>query len=205
MKSSNFKQTALLAAKNASKVLLRYYGKKVIVKEKSNKTLVAKADLEANKAIIKTIKKHFPKHSILSEETGFEDNKSDYKWVIDPIDGTHNFLHGIPVFGISIALEYKNEIILGVLDFPVLCITAIAEKGKGAFLNGKRLKVSNKKNLNYSLILFEFSYSNRQAKLDYLAELQNKTIDFRNFGSAVYHLLLVANKRVGCCSWIFAC
>ena len=192
MNLSKEKKVMLLAAKQASKAILKYYGKKEIIKIKSNKSLVATADLESNKAIIKTIKKYFPKHSILSEESGFEDNKSDYKWVIDPIDGTHNFLHEIPFFGTSIALEYKNNVILGVLYFPILKITAVAEKDKGAFLNGKRIKVSNKKNLEHSFILFEFSYANRKEKTDFLEKLIHKTIDVRNFGSAVYHLLLVA-------------
>src|SRR3989338_6252538 len=124
MNLSKEKKVALHAAKSASKVLLYYFGRKEIVRQKANKSLVAEADIEANKAIIKIIKRNFPSHSILSEETGFEDNKSDYKWVIDPLDGTHNFLHKIPVFGTSIALEYKNEVVLGVMHFPVLCITA---------------------------------------------------------------------------------
>lgn len=190
--SKKFKKVALSAAKSASKVLLHYYGKKESAKQKPNKSLVAKADIEANKAIIKIIKKHFPSHSILSEESGFEDNKSDYKWVIDPLDGTHNFLHKIPVFGTSIALEYKNEVVLGVMHFPVLCMTAVAEKGKGAFLNGKRIRVSNKKTINHSFILVEFSYANRRKKIGFLEKLVHKTIDTRQFGSAVYHLLLVA-------------
>lgn len=186
------KNTAILAAKKASKVLLHYYGKKEAVKIKSNKTLVATADIEANKIIIQTIKKYFPEHSILSEETGFEDNKSDYKWVIDPLDGTHNFLHDIPIFGTSIALEYKNNIVLGVLSFPAFKLVAMAEKNKGAFLNGKRVKVSEKKSLEHSFILFEYSYANRQEKVDFLEKLIHKTIDVRNFGSAVYNLLLIA-------------
>ena len=188
----NFRQTALLAAKQASKVLLHYYGKKESIKVKPNKSLVAAADIEANKAIIKIIKKNFPSHSILSEETGFEDNSSDFKWVIDPLDGTHNFLHQIPVFGTSIALEHKNEVMLGILHFPVLCITAIAEKGKGAFLNGKRIRVSGKKNLDHSFVLFEFSYANRMEKVGFLEKLVHKTIDVRNFGAAIYNLLLIA-------------
>ncbi len=191
----DFKQVALLTLKKASEVILKSYGKKESIKIKPNKSLVATADLESNKAIIKTIKKYFPEHSILSEESGFEDKKSDYKWVIDPIDGTHNFIKGIPLFGTSIALEYKNEVILGLLHFPILKLTAVAEKGKGAFLNGKRIKVSNKKSLEHSFILFEFSYANRREKTDFLERLIHKTIDVRNFGSAVYHLLLVACGR----------
>ena len=98
MNLSKEKKVMLLAAKQASKVILKYYGKKEAVKVKPNKSLVAVADIESNKTIIKTIKKYFPNHSILSEESVFEDRKSDYKWVIDPIDGTHNYLHEIPIF-----------------------------------------------------------------------------------------------------------
>ena len=193
MKNKTFKQTALQAAKQASKVLLHYYGKKGLIKQKPNKSLVGIADLEANKTIINTIKINFPNHSILSEETGFEDNKSDYKWVIDPLDATHNFLHEIPLFGTSIALEYKEEVILGILHFPLLKLTAIAEKNKGAFLNGKKIKVSDKKELEHSFILSEFSYADRRKKTGFLEKLEYETIDVRNFGCAVYHLLLVAS------------
>ena len=187
-----FKSTALQAAKQAGKILLKFYGKKEKAKEKSNKSLVSKADLESNKAIIKIIKKNFPEHSILSEETGFEDNKSDYKWVIDPLDGTHNFLHRIPIFGTSIALEYKNDMILGVLNFPLLKQTAFAEKGKGAFLNGKRISVSAKSMLGYSFISVDYGQYDRKRRLKMLEGFGNQNIDFRSFGSAVYELLLVA-------------
>ena len=186
------KKMALLAAKNAARILLRYYGKNKNIREKENKTLVAAADLEANEVVINTIKKYFPNHGILSEETGFEDNKSDYKWVIDPLDGTHNFIHEIPLFGTSIALEHKNRIVLGVLNFPLLGITATAEKGKGAFLNGKRINVSGKKNLSHSFIAFEYAYTNRKEKVNFLGKFIHTAIDFRNFGSAIYDLLLVA-------------
>ena len=192
MPSTDFKSIALLAAKEAGKVLQQYYGKTESVKVKSNKSLVGIADTEADKAIISVIKKNFPNHSILSEESGFDDNNSDYKWAIDPVDGTHNFLRGIPFCGVSIALEYKNEIILGVLYFPFLEITAIAEKGKGAFMNGKRIKVSDKKDLGHAFILVEFSYSNRKEKVSFLDKFVHETIDVRNFGCAIYHLLLVA-------------
>lgn len=189
------KRVMLLAAKKAAKALLAHYGKKEAVKIKPNKSLVSSADLDANRIIIKTIKKYFPKHSILSEETGFEDNKSDFKWVIDPLDGTHNFLHEISIFGTSIAVEYRDEVMLGVLRFPLLNITAIAEKGKGAFLNGKRISVSGKKSLEHSFILFEYAYSNRMEKIGFLKKLADMPIDVRNFGSAVYNLLLIACGR----------
>ncbi len=195
MTFKSFRETMLLAAKQASNVLMHYYGKSEAVKEKPNKSLVAAADLEANKAIIKAIKRRFPEHNILSEESGLEYNNSDYKWIIDPLDGTHNFLHGIPIFGTSIALEYKKELILGVLHFPILRLTAIAERGKGAFLNGKRMRVSNKKTLEHSFVLFEFSYANRKEKIGFLEKFVHKTIDVRNFGSAIYNLMLLASGK----------
>ena len=192
MNLSKERNILLQAAKEAGKIILKYYGKESGAREKSNKSLVSRADIESNKIIIKTIKKKFPNHSILSEETGFEDNKSDYKWVIDPLDGTHNFIHGIPLFGTSIALEHKNEIILGVLHFPKLSTTAFAEKGKGAFLNGRKIKVSKKNKLGYSFISVDYGQYDRKRRLKMLEGFGNKNIDFRSFGSAVYELLLVA-------------
>ncbi len=186
------KQTAILAAKEAEKAISKYYGRHEKAKVKPNKSLVGIADIEANKAIIKVIKENFPSHSILSEESPFENNHSDFKWVLDPVDGTHNFLHNIPIFGTSIALEYKNEVVLGILNFPALGMTAIAEKGKGAFVNGKKIKVSKKNNLEHAFVLFEFSYANRREKTDFLEKLIHEAIDVRNFGSAIYHLLLIA-------------
>ncbi|MBI2660303.1 inositol monophosphatase, partial [Candidatus Woesearchaeota archaeon] len=105
------RKVALMAAKAAGKSIMHHYGKKESIKVKPDKSLAAAADLAANRAIIKTIKRHFPEHSILSEESGFENNHSDFKWVIDPVDGTHNFLHNIPVFGTSIGLEHRNELV----------------------------------------------------------------------------------------------
>lgn len=195
MDLSKEKATAILAAKEACTVLNHYYGKNKKIKVKPNKSLVGIADIEANKAIIKVIKKNFPKHNILSEESTFEDNNSDFKWVIDPLDGTHNFLHELPIYGTSIALEYKEQVVLGILQFPALGITAIAEKGKGAFFNGKKMKVSSKNDMEHSFILFEFSYANRKEKADFLEKLIHKTIDVRNFGAAIYHLFLVACGR----------
>ena len=189
------KKVLLSASKQAGKVILKYFGKNKGIKEKSNKSLVSKADLEANKAVIKIIRENFPKHSILSEETGFENNNSDYKWVIDPIDGTHNFLRGIPIVGVSIALEYKNEVVLGLLEFPTLKLTAVAEKGKGAFLNGKRLRVSSNKEISHSFILYEFVPGTRHKVLEFLKRLSNEKINIRNFGSAVYELMLMASGK----------
>ena len=189
------KQVMIKTSKSAGRILLRYYGNNEKVRQKPNKSLVSKADMEADKAIIRIIKNNFPNHSILSEETGFENNNSDYKWVIDPIDGTHNFLRKIPIVGISIALEYKNEVVIGVLEFPLLKLTAFAEKGKGAYLNGKKLKVSTNKSITHSFILYEFVSGTRHKTLRFLKNLSKETINIRNFGAAIYDLLLMASGQ----------
>lgn len=189
------KRVLLEAANLATKTFSLHYGKKETVKIKPNKTLVSTADIKVNETIIKIITKTFPNHSILSEETGFDNKKSDFTWIIDPIDGTHNLIHNIPICGISIALKHRNEIVLGILAFPKLEIVAFAEKGRGAFVNGNKVKVSDKKNLDHSFILIEFSYSKRKDKIGFLDRFVNRPIDFRNFGSAIYHLLLVAEGK----------
>lgn len=192
MDLSKEKKAMILAAKNASKVLLKHYKKVAAIKQKPNKSLVTDADMAANRAIISALKKSFPGYSILSEESEPRDRNSDFKWVIDPLDGTHNFIHKIPIFGTSIALVYRNEPVLGIIHFPMLNITSIAEKGKGSFSNGKRLKVSAKKTLDHSFVLCEFAYANRKEKTAFLEKLAHKTIDIRNFGSAIYSLWLIA-------------
>ncbi len=195
MDFSRHKKAALEAARKASKVLQKNFGKIQKTKVKQNKSLVTLVDMESNIAIIRVIKKYFPEHSILSEETPFEDNNSDCKWIIDPIDGTHNFIHGVPFFGISIALAYKGNVALGVLSFPQLKLEAIAEKGKGALLNGKKIMVSSKGDLLHSYVCFEYSYRNRPHKIKFLRKIANQPLDLRNFGSAIYHLALVASGK----------
>lgn len=195
MDLSKEKKAMILAAKKASKILLKQYRKVAAIRQKPDKSLVTGADAAANKAIINVLKKEFPDYSILSEESKPEDKKSDFKWVIDPLDGTHNFIHKIPIFGTSIALVYRDEPVLGILHFPILNITAIAEKSKGSFSNGKRLKVSSKKNLDHSFVLCEFAYANRKEKTAFLEKLVHRAIDIRNFGSAIYNLWLIATGK----------
>ena len=195
MDLSKEKKAMLLAAKKASKILLEHYGKNSGIRQKPNRSLVTDADMAANKAIISTLKKGFPNYSILSEESRPEDRNSDFRWVIDPLDGTHNFIHKIPIFGTSIALVKKDEPVLGIIHFPILGITAVAEKGKGSFSNGKRIKVSAKKSLDHSFVLCEFAYANRKEKTAFLEKLVHKAIDIRNFGSAIYNLWLIATGK----------
>ena len=142
------------ASDKASKVLIRDFGEieNLQVSKKGPKDFVTNSDLKAEKIIIEELKKARPHYSILSEENGFSKNK-DLKntWIIDPIDGTVNFLHGIPHFAISIALKTNNEIVSGLIYDPIKDEIFFAEKDNGSYFNSHRIRVSKKNDLNECL------------------------------------------------------
>ena len=136
------------ASEKASKILIRDFGEieKLQVSKKGPIDFVTNADLKTEKIIIEELKKAKPNFSIISEESGIENNKDKKNtWIIDPIDGTVNFLHGIPHFAISIALISNNEIISGLIFDPIKDEIFYAEKDNGAFFNNQRIRVSKKK------------------------------------------------------------
>ena len=142
------------AAEKASKNLVRDFGEieKLQVSIKGPTDFVSSADLKAEKIIIEELKKARPNYSLVSEEDGSEINKDKKNtWIIDPIDGTTNFLHGVPHFAISIALRSENEIVSGVIYDPIKDEMFYAEKENGAFFNNQRIKVSKKKEINSCL------------------------------------------------------
>ena len=139
------------ACEKASKILIRDFGEieKLQVSKKGPADFVTNADLKAEKIILDELKKARPNYSIISEESGIEENKDkNNTWIIDPIDGTINFLHGIPHFAISIALKSKNEIISGLIFDPIKNEMFFAEKSNGAYFNNHRMRVSRKNQIN---------------------------------------------------------
>ena len=145
------------ASEKASKVLIRDFGEveKLQVSNKGPADFVTNADLKTEKIIIEELKKAKPNYSILSEEKGFEKNKDNKTWIIDPIDGTVNFLHGVPHFAISIALKDESEIIAGIIYDPIKDEMFYAEKNNGAYFNNQRIRVSKKN--NFSDCLFKYA------------------------------------------------
>ena len=144
------------ASEKASKVLIRDFGEveKLQVSKKGPTDFVTNSDLKAEKIIIEELKKARPNYSLVSEEKGIEDNKDKKNtWIIDPIDGTVNFLHGIPHFAISIALKSNNEIVSGLIFDPIKNEMFYAEKNNGAFFNNHRIRVSKKSKLNDCLFV----------------------------------------------------
>ena len=131
-------EVATQASVAAGKVLLRHFRKRLQVREKKNAGLVSDADLAAERAAMKILRKGFPEFGFLTEESGKWESSSPGRWIIDPLDGTTNFVHGIPVFCVSIAAEWAGQTIVGVVHQPLLKETFTAVLGHGAYLNGKR-------------------------------------------------------------------
>ena len=160
------------ASEKASKILIRDFGEieKLQVSKKSPTDFVTNSDLKVEKIIIDELKKAKPHFSVISEESGEEINKDKKNtWIIDPIDGTVNFLHGLPHFAISIALRSNNELISGLIFDPIKDEMFFAEKNGGAFCNNQRIRVSSKNNINDCLfgtggnIKDNFDFPNRKS------------------------------------------
>jgi len=197
---SEFLGTAFRASMLAGEVVLNNLGRispnDIDIKQASD--FVTTIDKESEKIIIDTIKRKFPGHHFLAEESLKEAQTSEYRWIIDPIDGTTNFIHGYPVFSISIALEFNREIIMGVIYDPLREEVFTAEKGKGAFLNGKQLKVSGVNDLANGLVTTGFPFRKRGLIDNYLMlfkKIFNRVSDIRRAGSAALDLAYVAAGR----------
>ena len=174
------------ASEKASKVLIRDFGEveKLQVSKKGPTDFVTNSDFKAEKIIIDELKKAKPNYSIISEENGIEDNKDkNNTWIIDPIDGTVNFLHGIPHFAISIALKSNDEIISGLIFDPIKNEMFYAEKNNGAFFNNHRIKVSKKNQINDCLFVTGGKIKN---ELD---------LPYRKSGCAALDMAYVASGR----------
>ena len=174
------------ACEKASKILIRDFGEieKLQVKKKGPSDFVTNSDLKTEKIIIDELKKAKPNYSIISEENGMEDNKDKKNtWIIDPIDGTVNFLHGIPHFAISIALKSNDEIISGLIFDPIKNEMFYAEKNNGAFFNNHRIRVSKKNQINECLFV-------TGGKLD-----KELALPYRKSGCAALDLAYVASGR----------
>ena len=174
------------ACEKASKILIRDFGEieKLQVSKKGPDDFVTNADLKTEKIIIEELKKAKPNYSVISEENGIEINK-DIKntWIIDPIDGTVNFLHGVPHFAISIALKSNNEIVSGLIFDPIKNEMFYAEKDNGAFFNNHRIRVSKKSELNNCLFVTGEKVTN------------NIDLIYRKSGCASLDMAYVASGR----------
>jgi myo-inositol-1(or 4)-monophosphatase len=193
------KSTLVKATEAGANELLRFFrGTFTISSKEGINNLVTEADHAAEKAIIEVIKKNFPDHSILSEECGEIYNGNEYKWIIDPIDGTVNFSNGIPLCCVSVAVELRGTVVYGAVYNPVMDEFFFAEKMSGATLNGKKIQVSDKPDVSTSCLVTGFPYTyldEPNGPLQVFEKLIRKGIPVRRLGSAAIDLCWVAAGR----------
>ncbi|MBC7890271.1 MAG: inositol monophosphatase [Ferruginibacter sp.] len=193
------KNTLLKATEAGAKELQRFFNGEFKISNKEGiNNPVTEADLASEKAIFAIIKKDFPEHFILSEEAGEMEMDSEYKWIIDPIDGTINFANGIPICCVSIGLEHKGEIIMGAVFNPIMNEFFFAEKGSGATLNGEPIHVGDKATVIKSCLATGFPYTYLDmpnGPLQVFERLIRKGVPVRRLGSAALDLCWVAAGR----------
>lgn len=170
----------------------------VAATKSSGNDLVTEIDKRSETMIIDAIKIYYPGHGILAEESGLAANQSDYLWIIDPLDGTTNYSQALPVFAVSVALQHKGETVLGIVYAPVLDELFTAVKGQGAYLNGKRLQVSQKTDLRECVLATGFPYDITRHPINniaYFSHFSLRTRGVRRFGAAAYDIACTAAGR----------
>jgi myo-inositol-1(or 4)-monophosphatase len=193
------KNTLLEAVHAAADEMRRFIDLEFKISNKEGiNNLVTEVDHASEKAIMDIIKKNYPDHHILTEESGEIIQDSEYKWIIDPIDGTVNFAHRIPICCISIAVEHNKKMLLGAIYNPYLNELFVAEKGCGAVLNDKRISVSKKEKVINSCLVTGFPYTyldEPNGPLEVFARFIRRGIPVRRLGSAAIDLAWVASGR----------
>ncbi len=196
---NELKETMLLAAEEAGKIILQYFNGAFEIRNKDGiNNLVTEVDMFSEKVIIDIIRDKYPEHSIISEETGAMMHSSDYQWLIDPIDGTVNFAHSIPICCVSIGLLYQNELILGVVYNPMMNEKFVAERGKGATLNGRPISVSKKSDFRKACLVTGFPYAwpdSYEHPIRVFERFILEGLPIRRLGSAALDLCWVACGR----------
>ncbi len=181
------RQLAIQAAETAGNIALASFDKPKDIRFKGRANPVTNVDLEAEASIVKLIEETFPDHNILTEEVNTVDRGSEFTWVIDPLDGTMNYSSGIPIFCTSIALARSDTPILGVVYDPIRKDLFVAEEGKGAFLNGKRIYTTKKRSLSEANVGLDLGYQeiSRLRGIETMLGLRLIIQSFRLIGSAV--------------------
>jgi myo-inositol-1(or 4)-monophosphatase len=198
MDFESHRQVAVKAAERSGRILRKRFGNISQIRKKAAQEIVTEADTESEKEIITVIRSHFPEHEILSEETGLRKGASGFKWIIDPLDGTVNFAHQVPIFCISIALAFQDEIVLGIILDPLKDELFSATKGRGAQLNGQPILVSAVATIADSLLVTGFAYNLREIFEPVITRYGNclrVAQGMRRLGSAALDLCYVACGR----------
>jgi len=189
------REVAIKASLEAGKILKNNFGKISHIKMKSDRNLVTDIDLKADKVITEKIRKYFSSDNILSEESSLSNFESDYTWIIDPLDGTHNYIHNIDIFGVSVAVAYKDEGIIGIIYMPLTNELYVAQKDKGAFCNNKRIQVSDRDIKNATMVYDSSIRLDKESMLKNLSVLTDKVFNIRMLGCTVRSLSYIAEGK----------
>ena len=198
--SMAFLKTAVSAARLAGDIIIQNLGhlSKEDIQTKQAFDFVTKVDRWSEAVIMQTIRGKFPSHRFLTEETLKQEDTGDYRWIIDPLDGTTNYIHSYPMFSVSIALEYRSEVVLGVVFDPVRDELFHAVKSSGSFLNNRKINVSGVASIDRSLIATGFPFRAKEMIDHYLRafkEIFREVSDIRRAGSAAMDLAYIAAGR----------
>lgn len=194
----SYLETAVDIARESGALLSHYLERKVGFELKGEHDLVTEADRASERLVVERLRTHFPSHGIVAEEGGGHESSSEFRWYVDPLDGTTNFAHGFPVFNVTLALEQAGEIVAGVVFDPTRQELFTAEKGGGAYLNNRRIQVSKAQRLEDSLVATGFPSRRRHLNVNihFYYQLAMITHGVRRAGAAAIDLAYVACGRL---------
>jgi myo-inositol-1(or 4)-monophosphatase len=195
---SQYLTTAGEIAREAGALLARFFERRVAVEYKGEFDVVTEADRSSERLIVERLQTRFPSHSVVAEEGGGQDRRSEFVWYVDPLDGTTNFAHSFPMFAVTLALEHAGEVVAGVVYDPLRDEFFSAEKGGGAYLNHRRIQVSRVSRLGESLLATGFPSYRRHADVNVYFYHQTAMLahGVRRAGSAALDLCYVACGRL---------
>lgn len=192
------KQAGIRAAYRAGEILKNRFGRLISVTKKGAIDLVTAADIESEQVIVETIRERFPDHTILAEESGALEGDPQYRWIIDPLDGTTNFAHNLGIFAVSIAFAHKDDLLMGMVFNPIDGEFFTGFKGGGAYLNNQPISVTPRKSVNDSLLCTGFPYDLDCRPASLMTRFANCLAvaqGIRRLGSAALDLCYVACGR----------
>ena len=194
----SYLETAVGIAREAGALVANYFERRVGFELKGEFDLVTEADRASEALIVDRLRSYFPGHAVVAEEGGGHEGGSDFRWYVDPLDGTTNFAHGYPMFNVTLALEHAGEMLAGVILDPMRQELFTAERGAGAYLNNRKIRVSNVRRLQDSLVCTGFPSRKRHLSVNvhFYHQLAMATHGVRRSGSAALDLAWVACGRL---------
>jgi myo-inositol-1(or 4)-monophosphatase len=195
-------QIAIEAAKQAGEILKKNFRKEYRVIRKSPKEMVSMVDMQAQKAILEVLKPNFPDYGIITEERRSNPGVEGKNWIIDPMDGTHNYIAGLPFSGVSIGLAKDNDFQIGVILFPMENRLYYAVKGEGAFLNDQRIAASGNQELSKAMVTFDNQFHLNKKSFEYYQKLVERAFTTRILGTATNDVCMTAEGKIDGRIWV---